>query len=77
VLILTNAYARTISKSYNFYTSNPVAHLSGQKKQVELPFQPTIKELPDSVKMKAEMVKIIHVVGTSRNKRTRWFNQSK
>jgi hypothetical protein len=35
---LTNAYARAISKSYNFYTSNPVAHLSGQKKQVELPF---------------------------------------
>ena len=55
---LTNAYARAISKSYNFYTADPVAHLSGQKKQVELPFQPTIKELPDSVKMKAEMVKL-------------------
>lgn len=55
---ITNAYARAISKSFNFYTADPVAHLSGQKKQVDLPFQPTIKELPNDVKMKAEMVKL-------------------
>lgn len=58
---LVSGYARSASRMYNFFTANPVAHLSGGKKEIDLPFQPTDEALPAEVREKALLVEVSEV----------------
>lgn len=65
---LIGGYARTASRAYQFYSANPVAHLEGHKKEIDLPFQPTDPGLPPEVREKAELARISEIWNDSQLK---------